>query len=822
MQSNQLVFGKYEIIEQIGQGAFGKVYSGINIKTMDSVAIKIESRALSLNLLKSEALYLFMLKSVGIPKLYAFGKNDKYNILVETLLAKSLSIILEENKKKIRLKDSLMIAIQIIERIEYLHSKLLIHRDIKPDNFLIGYDDPHIIYLIDFGLCQKYRSNRTRNHIKFSSKSKFTGTIFYGSINSLKGNQPSRRDDLESAAYTIIRLMKGSLPWESIKAKTKKELFQRIFRIKIFTTCEELCEGLPNEIKEFLLYCRSLDFEQEPNYKYCYSLFNNVLIKNGFSNDLIFSWIKDPNLINKLKNTKIKIYNSYSIKRKSSPQIRLFNSLQSSIDSKNRKSQNIEEICASENNQYKRNNRQIKIIYANNNSLADSVFNDTIGSKENINPLAKISLNKKVPQKNFLNILNKCLNSEDNLFSKKSSYTKEQIRTSINKKMRTNEEKKIPKRKIKKNISKRNINNKPKFQNFSLTSLPKEKQEKRVINEKLANTINYNNNNFYKTNNYPLIKKLNSINNNIGKDTNLIKSNSIKTRDNNINNGDIGMLVNINQKTEINKNKRYDKTIMVNNNLLYPLNNKTDININISLSQFQNIKNSKRRINYPKYIKKAVNTFYKQFSDQTKINQNQNNRPKNNLSESSDLNINYKFKDGKFKTKKTDMIINKSSNLDSNKSNIEPYSNKLKKINLNYNLFGNSHTNFNKAILIENNILNNTNDNLNKQHYNTSIKSFNNRKYRSVIKKNNNLVAREKFYYGKENNQKQKNLYAPNFGYMTTNNMLIYNNRSTEPNHIENLIKAKRNPGKIKIDDINLTMDNPKLYRRKILKEIVV
>jgi len=616
--------------------------------------------------------------------------------------------------------------------------------------------------------------------------------------------------------------MKGSLPWESIKAKTKKELFQRIFRIKIFTTCEELCEGLPNEIKEFLLYCRSLDFEQEPNYKYCYSLFNNVLIKNGFSNDLIFSWIKDPKLIYKLKNTKIKIYNSYSIKRKSSPQIRLFNSLQSSIDSKNRKSQNIGEICASEGNPYKRNNRQIKIIYANNNSLADSAFNDTIGSKENIKPLAKISLNKKVPKKNFRNILNKCLNSEDNLFSKKSSYTKEQIRTSINKKMRTNEEKKIPKRKIKKNMSKRNINNKPKFQNFSLTSLPKEKQEKRVINEKLANTINYNNNNFYKTNYYPLIKKLNSINNNIDKDINLIKSNSIKIRDNNINNGDIGMLVNINQKTEINKNKRYDKTIMVNNNLLYPLNDKTGININISLSQFQNSKNSKRQINYIKYNKKAVNNFYKQFPDQTKINQNQNNKPKNNLSESSDLNINYKFKDGKFKTKKTDMIINKSSNLDSNKSNIEPYSNKLKKINLNNNLFGNSHTNFNKAILIENNILNNTNDNLNKQYYNTTIKSFNNRKYRSVIKKNNNLVAREKFYYGKENNQKQKNLYAPNFGYMTTNNMLIYNNRSTEPNHIENLIKTKRNPGKIKIDDIILTMDNPKLYRRKILKEIVV
>lgn len=160
-------------------------------------------------------------------------------------------------------------------------------------------------------------------------------------------------------------------------------------------------------------------------------------------------------------------------------------------------------------------------------------------------------------------------------------------------------------------MSKRNINNKPKFQIFSLTSLPKEKQEKRVINEKLANTINYNNNNFYKTNNYPLIKKLNSINNNIDKDTNLIKSNSIKTRDNNINNGDIGMLVNINQKTEINKNERYNKTIMVNNNLLYPLNNKTGININISLSQFQNSKNSTINIlNIFNYFSEVIINIY--------------------------------------------------------------------------------------------------------------------------------------------------------------------------------------------------------------------
>ena len=234
INNNHLIFGRYKILKQIGNGAFCEVYSGINKKTKELVAIKFEPKTSKSKSLKSEAYYLFMLKSVGIPKLLSFGENKKYNILVENLLGKSLGKILNENNKKIPLKDSLMIAIQIIERLEYLHSKLLIHRDIKLENFLIGYDDPYIIYLIDFGFCQKYRSNRTGNHIKFSSTNIFIGTMFYGSINLLKGNQPSRRDDLESAAYMIIFLLKGSLSWESTKAKTKKELIKKIYRIKIY------------------------------------------------------------------------------------------------------------------------------------------------------------------------------------------------------------------------------------------------------------------------------------------------------------------------------------------------------------------------------------------------------------------------------------------------------------------------------------------------------------------------------------------------------------------------------------------------------------
>ena len=167
IKTSKLIFKKYRLIKKIGEGSFGKVYLGINEKTIEPVAIKLEPKSNKIHFLKSEALYLFMLKDVGIPKLKAYGTNKGYNILIETLLGESISQKLKKYSNKLPLKDSLIIAIQVIERLEYLHSKYLIHRDIKPENLLIGYDDPYIIYLIDYGLCKKYRSSRTGKHVKF-------------------------------------------------------------------------------------------------------------------------------------------------------------------------------------------------------------------------------------------------------------------------------------------------------------------------------------------------------------------------------------------------------------------------------------------------------------------------------------------------------------------------------------------------------------------------------------------------------------------------------------------------------------------------------
>ena len=413
--NNQLIFGKFKLIKKIGEGSAGKVYSGVNVKTQEKVAIKFESKLLPLNFLKSEAFYLFMLKSVGIPKLKAFGRFKTYNILVENLLGDSLDTILKKNKNKLPLKDSLMIAIQVIERLEYLHSKYLIHRDIKPSNFLIGYDDPYIIYLIDFGLIKKYRSTRTGNHVKFKVTKYYSGTVTFASLNSLRGIEVSRRDDLESVAYMLVYLMKGSLPWITVKGKTKYDRFKKIFQMKLAYNAEELCKNLPNEIMLFFLYCQNLNFEQDPDYKYCYTLFNNALIKHGYSNDLIFSWIKDSKIKDKLRQIKDKRNLNLGIpKRKSSPQARLYNILLNTSESqKSMQSSKIMDSLDNSNGNKYLVNYGITPIYRHSN---------TIPSNNNISAKDKKIINCKLSNfKRYHRICVEPISNSNNFYNQKLS-----------------------------------------------------------------------------------------------------------------------------------------------------------------------------------------------------------------------------------------------------------------------------------------------------------------------------------------------------------------------------------------------------------------
>ena len=185
---NKLIFSKYLIRKRIGKGSFGVVYQGLNTSTNEKIAIKIEKREKNQQgTLENEAMRLVYLQGEGIPKVYCYGNNQSHNLLVEELLGKSLEDIFNSYGKPFSLKTVCVLGIEMIKRIQFIHQKFYIHRDIKPDNFVLGLDNKsHIIYILDFGLSKKFRSSRTHQHIKFSVNKKYIKTYPILSISSLR------------------------------------------------------------------------------------------------------------------------------------------------------------------------------------------------------------------------------------------------------------------------------------------------------------------------------------------------------------------------------------------------------------------------------------------------------------------------------------------------------------------------------------------------------------------------------------------------------------------------------------------------------------
>ena len=336
LKDNQknLIFGKYRLTKIIGSGSFGFVYKGINIIDKKGVAVKVEKKDIGLNLLEKESYYLYNLKGIGVPEVVSYGFSGKYNILVQTLLGESLGKIFYKNNYYFPLKDICMFSIQILDRIEYVHSKYIIHRDIKPENFLIGDPDKYMIYIIDFGLSKKYKSSRTNKHVQFRLTKKFTGTARYASLNSIRGSEQSRRDDLEAIGYMLLYFFNGGkLPWQGVSCKQKAEKYIKIYTMKKNLNLDEFCKNMPREIIYFMNYARGLEFEQKPDYNYLRSLFENVLKANRTTNDLHFSWIHDLSILKNCENSSNKISLMNLGKRKASPQSRIIKQLESSKES---------------------------------------------------------------------------------------------------------------------------------------------------------------------------------------------------------------------------------------------------------------------------------------------------------------------------------------------------------------------------------------------------------------------------------------------------------------------------------------------------------
>ena len=298
---NQIFFNKYKVLKKVGQGSFGRIYSCQDINTKELYAMKVEENSLQNNVLETELKYLNYLKGFGIPEIKFFGNSEKYHILIETLLDKSLENLYSESHGNFNLKDISMIGIQVLDRLEYIHNKSIIHRDIKPDNFVIGKNqDKKTIYIIDFGLAKKYRNSLTLEHIPFKMTKRLTGTARYASVNALKGGEQSRKDDLESLAYMLLYFLKGSLPWQGVTGTTKGEKYKKIYYMKKNIGAEKLFEDLPNEFRDFYSYVKKLEFAQNPDYNFCRKLFMIVIGKNpGDVCDNFFTWCKEINILNK-------------------------------------------------------------------------------------------------------------------------------------------------------------------------------------------------------------------------------------------------------------------------------------------------------------------------------------------------------------------------------------------------------------------------------------------------------------------------------------------------------------------------------------------
>jgi len=286
------VGNKYRLGRKIGGGSFGDIYQGVNITTGEEYAIKLEAvKSKHPQLFYEYKLYKILQGGPGIPQVMWFGIEGDYNVMVMDLLGPSLEDLFLFCNQRFTLKTVLMLGDQMLRRLEFVHSKNFIHRDVKPDNFLMGCGPRSSqVYIIDFGLAKKYRDSRTQAHIPYRENKSLTGTARYVSINTHLGIEQSRRDDLESVAYVMIYFVKGSLPWQGLKADNKRMKYDRISEKKISTSVEVLCHGLPAEFATFLTYCKSLHFEDKPDYGYLRKLLRNLFVKEGYKYDGIYDW----------------------------------------------------------------------------------------------------------------------------------------------------------------------------------------------------------------------------------------------------------------------------------------------------------------------------------------------------------------------------------------------------------------------------------------------------------------------------------------------------------------------------------------------------
>ena len=300
----------YRIVgKRIGAGNFGEVRVGMNVRTGEKVAIKIEisseGNSTSKAALKARLRLEFQMlseryrgvprgqKVKGFPRPLHFGRCGSADCMVLDLLGPNLEDLFEMLGRRFSLKTVLMVALQLLDRLEQVHRRGLVYRDVKPENFLLGRrggGDGDVIHLVDFGLTAPYLDSAGR-HLAYRDVKTMTGTARYMSVRTHMGKLQSRRDDLESAGYVLVYFARGSLPWQGYRTRTLKEKCRKIRDTKLRMSPEEICRGLPHQFTAYMTNVKELGFYEDPDYEYLKDLFHVLYEEKGYSyQDASFDW----------------------------------------------------------------------------------------------------------------------------------------------------------------------------------------------------------------------------------------------------------------------------------------------------------------------------------------------------------------------------------------------------------------------------------------------------------------------------------------------------------------------------------------------------
>lgn len=295
---NESFFSKYVLLSRIGKGSFGEIFRCEEVSTSKKKAVKvaIHSNSNVKQLINEIMTYRQIQGGVGIPNIFWYGNEGNATVMVMDLLGTNLEDLFNKQKRNFTIKTVLLLADQMISRVEFLHKKGFVHHDIKPENFVFGNSNENskILYLIDYGLSKRYIDQTTGEHITYQDNCFPSGTIRYFSINAHKGIIQSRRDDMESLGYIFIYFLTGRLPWQGAPGDTHSIRSKNVLKIKLENSLEDICYGLPIEFLNYMKDVRSLQFDEEPHYSSYKFMFRNLLLKMNFFYDDMYDWLIHP------------------------------------------------------------------------------------------------------------------------------------------------------------------------------------------------------------------------------------------------------------------------------------------------------------------------------------------------------------------------------------------------------------------------------------------------------------------------------------------------------------------------------------------------